>query len=181
MMQLGLQPHPNNETMGVTSADVVIDLDTVEVPEGTLPTQRTWAGAPRVATPVIAALLITPARGTAAAMVLDFPEPAIAFDRRGACICVNEKAAAALGLDRRSAVGSGVAALPLPRLVAAALRFLTGPAPEEEGFAREVTCDLGGVERHFVGTIRPDSGDVLVTWTDFDPLPIHVELVEVLT
>jgi hypothetical protein len=184
--------------MSGASIDVVFDLD-FAVPKDEPPARPpSWAGAPRVATPVAGAPrvatpiagaprvatplagapLAAPAVAMTEAILLDYPEPAIIFDARGVCTGMNERAAQELRVNRKLAVGCGIKALRLPPALEAAIRYLTDPAAALRDMEREVICTHGTGARRFFGTVRPGLGQVLVTWTDVYPVSVHLEIVE---
>ena len=163
--------------MGPAPVNVVLDLDEEDSSGGALGPAK-WVGAPRVATPIASVTMPPPAAPTTEAIIRDFPEPAIAFDHRGLCICVNERAAQELKVSGPRAVGLGVAALGLTPAMQAAMRYLLGPASPPGTLDREILCGHGSFIRRVRGTVRPATGDMLVTWTDLYPPALPIDIVE---
>ena len=100
------------------------------------------------------------------AIVLGFPEPAVVFDRRRVCTCINESGARALGVNLRRVAGLGVVALGLPAPIDDAILGLTDPLPGTRVAEREILCSRGSGARRFHVTPHHQTGAVLVTWSD---------------
>ena len=164
--------------MTAALTNVVFDIDAQGLPEPAAVRPTDPAGAPRVTAPVVGVPPSVPPASIIEAIVVDFPGPAMVFDRHGVCTQINPQAAMALRLNRRLAVGSALTSLRLPPAFEVALRYVLGRDSGPLVVEREVVCEYGNGGRRFVGTLRPDSGDVLVTWADEDPQTISLEIVE---
>jgi PAS domain-containing protein len=134
------------------------------------PAQRSsWENAARVATPFAPVTARPPAAASHAALaslVLDFPEPALVFDRRCQCVYLNDRAARALGVNPDLVADLGALALGLPDAIADAILALTDPRRPTQTREREVTQARGTGVRRYRVTPHPESGEVLVTWED---------------
>jgi hypothetical protein len=133
------------------------------------------AGAARVATPVSWPAPPAPAPTVAPAvveLVLGFPEPALVFDRRCVCVCLNDHAARGLGVNPDRVDGLGALALGLPTEVADVILSLTDPRAPPGRAERVIDCVRGTSVRRFRATPHVDTGELLVTWVDL-PGPVE--------